>query len=350
MDLPGAFRELADWAEGTSPLYERLCRGIARDDDALALAEEVPEDRSPPHVLLAAVHHRLLRGDDHDLAEFYPSVTDDPRDPTNVYPAFHDFCLSRAVDLRPALGGSRTQTNAVGRCAALYPGFARVASEARAGDGGDPSRGDGADPLALVELGPSAGLNLLWDRYAYDYGTGRLYGADSSPVRVESELLGGDPPLPGDPPPVAARVGVDRHPLDVTDPSDADWLRALVWPEHHERRALLEAALDVAREDPPRLVQGDAVDDVVPLVRDAPGDATVCVYNTSVLYQLSDERRATLRDRLSALGEERDVYWLSGEGDSSADGGMALELARFPDGEPTRLGRYEQHGRWLDWD
>lgn len=336
MDLPSAFRELAAWAEGTSPLYERLCRGVADDPDALTLAGQVPPERSPPHVLLAAVHFLLLREADHQLREFYPSATDDVRPPADAYPAFHEFCVERADDLRPLLRERRTQTNAVRRCTALFPAFCHLAREA-------------GEPLALVELGPSAGLNLLWDRYAYDYGTGLTHGATDSPVVLDSDLRGGTPPTPESVPTVASRVGVDLHPLDVTDADDADWLRALVWPEHADRRELLDRALSVAREYPPRLVEGDAVDDLPALVRDAPADATVCAFNTSVLYQLPDERRAALRETLAALGEEREVYWLSGEGADEKEHAMALELTRFPGGETETLGRYEQHGRWVDW-
>lgn len=349
METAEAFELLAEWAEGSSPLYAHVCRGIADDPDVLALAECVPEDRWRPHVTLSAVHLQLLRGVDHPLGEFYPSVTDDPRDPAEAYPHFHDFCVEWADDLRPLLRTRRTQTNAVRRCAGLYPAFCHLSALADR-------------PLALVELGPSAGLNLNWDRYAYDYGQGTRYGATESEVVLESELRRGDPPLHDDPPTVASRVGIDLHPLDPTDPDDADWLRALVWPDHADRRAILDAALAVARDHPPNVVSGDAVDDLPRHVRAAPDDAAVVVYNTAVLYQFPDERRADLRETLRGLGAERDLYWLSGEGDSSDDNAFGLDLTRFPGseterldltrfpgGETERLGRCEQHGRWVEW-
>ena len=336
MDLPAAFRSLAEWADGSSPLYAHLCRGIADDPAVLALAECVPADRWPPHVTLSAVHFLLLRGADHPLADFYPSVADDPCAPEDVYPHFHDFCVELADDLRAILQTRRTQTNAVGRCAALYPAFCHVADRI----GG---------PLALVELGPSAGLNLNWDRYAYDYGTGRRRCEPDSAVVLESALRRGDPPLHDTAPAVASRVGIDRNPLDPTDAADADWLRALVWPDHRDRRELLDAALSVARDHPPNVVEGDAVDDLPVHVRGAPADATVVVFNTAVLYQLPDERRVALRETLATLGDERELCWLSGEGDSAADNAFGLDLIRYPGGDTDRLGRYEQHGRWVEW-
>ena len=336
MDLADAFRFLADWADGSSPLYARICRGIADDPDVLQLADHVPEERWPPHVTLSAVHYLLLRGAGHPLAAYYPTVTDDPRDPEGVYPHFHDFCLDRAADLRPLLETRRTQTNAVRRCTALYPAFCHL-----------DERVDG--PLALVELGPSAGLNLNWDRYAYDYETGRRYGAPNTSVVIQSDLRAGDPPLHDAPPSVASRVGIDLHPLDASDPDDADWLRALVWPDHRDRREVLDAALSVAHDHPPTVVSGDAIDDLPSHVRAAPDDATVVVFNTAVLYQLPDERHTALESTLSSLGDERELYWLSGEGESSDENAFGLDCTRFPGGERNRLGRYEQHGRWVEW-
>lgn len=336
MDRSEAFQSLAEWAKGSSPLYARICRGIADDPDVLALAEQVPDDRWPPHVTLSAVHFLLLRGADHSLATFYPSVADDPRDPSDVYPHFHDFCVEHADDLRPILRTRRTQTNAVRRCAGLYPAFCHLAELTDS-------------PLAFVELGPSAGLNLNWDRYAYDYGTGERYGTRDSAVVLESELRRGNPPLHDSPPEVASRVGIDLHPLDPTDPDDSDWLRALVWPDHGDRRELLDAALSVARDHPPNVVAGDAVDDLPRHVRAAPDDATLVVFNTAVLYQLPDDEQEALRGTLATLGDEREIYWLSGEGDSSDDNAFGLDLTQYPSGETDRLGRYEQHGRWVEW-
>lgn len=335
MDLSSAFQTLADWAAGSAPLYEHLCRGIADDPALLDLAAEVPADRWPPHVTLSAVHYLLLAGDDHSLARFYPTVTDSPDDPTDAYPHFHDFCLSRADELRPLLRTRRTQTNAVGRCAGLYPAFCHVDQHT-------------SGPLATLELGASAGLNLNWDRYGYVYD-GDRYGATDSSVTVRSTVRGGSPPLRETPPTVAARRGVDLHPLDPTDADDAAWLRALVWPEHTARVDLLDDAIAASQNHPPRVVAGDAVETLEAHARSLPDDATLVVYHTALLYQLSADQRAALRRALAAVAEDRPVWWLSGDGDTDADGTFGIEVTRFPGEETVRLGRYEQHGRWVDW-
>ena len=58
----------------------------------------------------------------------------------------------------------RTQTNEVGRCAAILPALPR-------------------GRLALLEVGASAGLCLLMDEFFYDYGVQHV-GSESSAVRL----------------------------------------------------------------------------------------------------------------------------------------------------------------------
>ncbi|KPN29217.1 hypothetical protein SY89_03451 [Halolamina pelagica] len=335
MDLPEAFRTLADWAGDSSPLYETLCRGIAEDPTLLELAEEVPRDRWAPHVTLSAVHYLLLDGADHTLAQFYPTLTESPEDPAGAYPHFHDFCVTHTDDLIPLLRNRRTQSNAVGRCAGLYPALCYIDQRT-------------STPLVLLELGASAGLNLNWDRYGYTYDSDRI-GATDSAVTVQSAVRAGSPPLQQSPPAVNARLGIDLNPLDPTDPSDAAWLRALVWPEHPERLSLLDAALKQARANPPQVVADDAVETLVNHAGSMPADGALVVYHTALLYQLSEAQRSTLHRALATIGETRPVWWLSGDGETDTSGTFGLELTRFPDGDTVQLGRYEQHGRWIEW-
>ncbi|MDS0280914.1 DUF2332 domain-containing protein [Haloarcula onubensis] len=336
--LADQFRELAAWADGSDPLYAHLCRRAAADPDVLALAEVAPEGRQAPHLLLAAVQCRLARDGDHRLARYYSSLTADPRDlDDSCYPAFREFCLDNADALGPILRTRRTQTNSVRRSAVLYPAIAHVAA-----------RTDG--PLALVELGPSAGLNLRFDRYRYDYG-GRAVGTPDSPVTIESEVRSGDPPLPESPPEVHSRVGIDRQPLDPTDRDDADWLRALVWPAHTDRRDLLDGALQVAADEPPRLVEGDLLEDLPGVLAAIPDDAPVCVVNTLVLYQVPDTVCRELEAALAARMAERPLHWFTGAPDLSGGESVDLDWVRREGGEVRRdrLVSHAPHGAWLDW-
>ena len=357
-DLRAHFEWFADWCVGTSPLYERLARAVADDPDLLDLAAETPEGKSPAHLLLASAHFLLLAGREHELADFYPTVTDDPTEPetTDSVPAFREFCLAHADEIRDLLAVRRTQTNSVRRCAALLPAFETV------------SRRADREPLALVEVGPSAGLNLLWDRYGYEYsicgdaardagsaqgGNSRRYGDPNSPVLVESAVRDGNPPLPAEIPPVASRVGVDVNPLDVTDPADARWLRALVWPEHAERHRLLRSAIEVARRNPPDLREGDALDLLPEVVAEIPADHPVCVFDTQVRYQLDEAGRERFDALLADLGADRELYSVSGD-ESSEEYDQAIDLTLTTVGreglETERLGAYQQHGEWIAWD
>lgn len=342
MTLAARFDGFADWCVGTSPLYERLARGVATDEDLLDIARVVPDDRSPPHVLLAAVHAELLRGVSHPLAEFYPSVIERPLSAVdeNPVPAFREFCLEHEERLRPVLETRRTQTNAVRRCTALFPAFEFVSQLAD------------REPLALIELGASAGLNLLFDRYSYEYNDSCVGTVDSS-LRLSAAVRGDrDPPISAELPPIDSRVGVDLNPLDVTNEADARWLRALVWPEHKNRHRNLDLAISIAREDPPKLRRGDAIGLLPELLGEVPAGIPLCVFDTQLRYQLSEKRIERLDETLIEAGTSRELYCLSGHRPApGSEHGIFLELGRVIDGQPMvePIAVYDQHGAWVEW-
>ena len=353
-ELESRFEWFADWAEGTSPLYARLAREVASDPPIADLAATVPEGQPPPHLLFAAVHFLLLDGADHPLRGFYPTCADDPADPEAVdpYPAFREFCLEREASIREFAATHNTQTNSVRRCAALLPAFSLVSR--RAGD----------RPLAFVEVGTSAGLNLCWDRYRYDYGAFGAYGPAGSTVRIESAVRGDLAlPFPDALPEVASRTGLDLNPLDLRDPTDLHTLRAFIWPEHAERHDLIRRAAEEQRRDPPELVAGDATETLPRVLDSIPTETPVCLFDTQVRYQMDDDTVARL-DAIAeeaagsgdpgtvAAGDGRDIYWLTG--DETADDrehGLYLDLATYGSGGSSRerLAVYEQHGEWVEW-
>lgn len=352
------FADLASWCAGSSPLYERLC-GIVADDPFLldAAADHTP-GQPAPQLLLAAVQAELFASDattdpgsvDGALAAYYRSVVDDPRPPDDdLADAVRAFVRAHESAIRDRLGSRRVQTNAVRRCGALYPGFATVADRV------------GGDALALLEVGSSAGLHQNWDRYAYAYRAAEdvhRVGATDSPVTIDTDVRDGStPPLPGTPPAVAGRVGVDVNPLDPTDDADARWLRALVWPEHDDRRRVLDDALAVAREHPPAVVEGDAVTDLHAVVDRLPADAPLVVFHSLVLYQFDADARQAFYDALAAVAADRDAptFHLAGERpDPDRENGIELRLARIDGSDASgfdseHLGTFEQHGAWLAW-
>jgi hypothetical protein len=231
-----------------------------------------------------------------------------------------------------------TQTNEVGRCGplllAMPPG-----------------------PLSLIELGASAGLCLLLDRYRYDFGSKRLGDADS-PVLVECSATGA-PPIPDAPPTVVWRLGIDLDPLDVTDPDATGWLLSLIWADHPRRRARLEAAIRVARRDPPPLRRGDLLDDLRPALAEAPPGTTLVVFHTAVRPYVPPERWQELDGLLAEHSQERDVSLVSFEGDGktrlAADAGMhafVLERTTFSGGRARteHFAKGHPHGSSIRWE
>jgi hypothetical protein len=234
-------------AKGFSPLYEHLSHEIATDRDVLAIASRSRAGQAVPNLLFAAVHHLLLAGARSDLGRYYASVTDAPQPPdAATYALFHDFCLAQRDKLLPLLANGLVQTNEPRRSAALLLGINEVVQTI-------PAAG-----LALVEVGASAGLNLVFDRYRYNFGEGRMAGPASANVVIECDLRG-DRHGPVEVPSPRVRQGLDLNPILPGDEKGRAWLKALVWPENAERHALQDAALMTVAEARPKLIAADAV-------------------------------------------------------------------------------------------
>ena len=324
---------------GESLLYETLAHRIAEDSELLALASHVRRGQVPPVLFFGAVHYLLLKEPLHPLSDFYRSLTRQPKPAVDVFPVFRTFCLERADEIIELVSTRNVQTNEVGRCACLLPAFETVR---RAGQG---------RPLTLVEVGSSAGLNLLWDSYAYDYGKAGLFGNKTCPVKIKSELRGGHRPLiPDTFPQVATRVGIDVSPVDLRDHDSVLWLRSLVWPEQLERARLLHEAIREARAHPPTVLKGDAVERLPRLLDSAEKDATLCVFHSLTLFQFPKEARERFVGAMIDHSLHRDVYrvsmeWFRGESHPT------LQLFAYRGGRETktRLANCHPHGKWLEW-
>jgi hypothetical protein len=295
-------------ARAVSPAYERLSLAVARDEELLALLGTLPPAKRQPNLLFGVV--RWLGG------------------PVGEPAAFRDYLLAHWRVIEPQLRVRATQTNEAGRCAVLLPVLAAL-----------------PQPLALLEVGASAGLCLYPDRYAYRYGEHRV--GSGTPV-IECAATGLTPP--DRVPEVVWRAGLDLNPLDVTDPADVSWLDALIWPEHAHRRARLRAAAAVAAAEPPLLVRGDLVDDLPALAARAPAGATLVVFHTSVLYQVPTPRRAAFTRVVRGLPG----HWIANEapdvlpyGGLPEPPGEALHNVLALDGTPLAWTR--GHGQAMTW-
>lgn len=325
---------------GTSPLYYHLAKCVAADDDMLGIAREVPAGQPVPNLLFAAVHYLLYRDPDVPLARFYPNFTGSPGPVDESFPVFRDFVLSRRDAVLNLLRTRLVQTNEVRRCAYLYPAILHVGTLF------------GDRPLALIDIGTSAGLNLLFDRYRFDYGDGILHGADAGEpagrqFEIVTTLRGGrrprlDLPMPR----ISHRIGVDLHIVDVTDPDQAQWLVALVWPEHDDRRDMLQAAIGVRREwGTLDLREGDGFVMAPEIALTLPADVVPCLFHTHVINQIPKAARMAYLARLSDVGRARDIAHVYNN--VYAD----IHLTAYRDGETLdyALAKADGHVRWIEW-
>lgn len=360
-ELRRLFLELVDSdISGYCPIYERIVLALTEDPDTLDLITEhrMGTTRTPV-LFLGATHDLILRDPTSPLAAIYRGEVDD--DP---WPLFRELVHTHRSAITECMRTRTTQTNEVGRSANLLAVYASISRELS-------DRGD-QRPLAIIEIGPSAGLNLLADRYYVEYVLGDTIasraGDPTSSVRLRCELRG-DTPFPGvtgmrD---IALREGLDPAPIDITNADDARWLRACVWPGIPDRPERLAAAIDIARRDPPHLRRGDAVQDLGALLEQVPTDVFPIITSTWVLAYLARPDRLRVCEIVDGFGSTRDLAFVTGEAPSSAPWVPALTPAQLEvrdDGTPTVFGvrtwfdgrchtsaraLCHPHGRWMSW-
>lgn len=319
---------MRDWARHThgSPLYAELCEVVARSPEMLRVVSRI-ENRPPPNVFFAAVHYLLMKGEDAGLARFYPSLVDEPRPSVDVGDPFREFVMAQE-DTIVELGRTRfTQTNECRRCVALLPAIWATSF----------SR------FHLVDLGASAGLNLLLDHYRYRWN-GVEWGPDS-PLLLETESRG-RAPVPADIE-VLSRTGLDLNPIDPADADDRLWLEALVWPEHAERRSRLEAALEMASGAAIDMVAGSALDTLGPVLDELPEGEPVVVMNSFTLNQFTQEGRVRVAEIVAQARNERPVARVFFEHVQPEDAWHTIGIDTGS-GE-TVLGEGHPHGEWVEF-
>jgi hypothetical protein len=281
----------------TSPLYQRLAGIVAADDRLLAVAEHCRAGQQPTNLLFAAVHFLLLSetGAPAPLAGWYRSLggTRHPDDP-DLTTAFTDFCRANEADLIALVTRRLVQTNVVKRSAALRIGLAAI---------------DERGPVTLLEVGASGGIHLAFDAYRCRIGAAEIGPADS-PVRIETEWRS-PRPVPTRIPAIGARLGIDLHPIDLTDPTERRWLRALVWPENLSQYELLSAATELVAARRPRILAGDAITALPQLDADLPTDRPLVVWHAATRVHVPEQRRAAFDAAIGALGRRRRLYTVS---------------------------------------
>ena len=345
-DLASRFRNFAmSEAQETSPLYHALALGIAEDEALLALAAECRAGQPPANLLLAAVHYLLLNGVEHPLAAWYPNLTANPAPAATAFPPFRDFCLNFEESLRPLLHTRLVQTNELRRSAYLVPALSLVRQLARM-------------PVALIEIGASAGLNLLLDRYAYHYQVpgsqpAELVAGDPhSPVTIDCMVdKGPSVPFPLQLPVIASRTGIDLHPVNLRNTGERRWLQALIWPEHAERAQRMEAAAALWKKSPPRMVAGDAGEALGGVLAAIPANVLPVIFHTHVLNQVSPAGREGLEALIQAAAQRRILMRIGNDFGGGTLKSFPLRLRWYTGAGVTErlLAHVDGHGRWMQW-
>lgn len=344
------FRAIADGSFRDVPLYRRLALAIANRPSLLGFAMQLPGHALAGGLVFSTLHYLVLAEVDEEFTAVWRQEEQAPGAREDFEPRFERFVLNHAKSISDLVDRHRgAQLNEVNRCAYLLPALASVAGSRR-------------QPLALLEVGTSAGLLLNFDRYSYRYGASTF--GPRSDVSIESEVLS---PLPGlEMPEVPWRLGIDPKPINLLDDDAALWLLANVYPGDTARAARVSAAITEARAHPPSVLSGRA-SDVQVFGAQAPRDLALTVSTTAVLMYLDPTSRIHFRRAIEQLGEVRTVDWLMCEPPSVlASLGTDLSklvgpyvggtdfvgpLVRFaPDRErPELLALTGSHARWIDW-
>lgn len=325
-----------------SPFTARMCRLLADilDEDTATGRKALDWPGDPGADALAlrlcgAMHALVLAGRDAELASQYPPKKTDEtglREAAAAALQQHDAFICDFIDSPP-------QTNEIARSAMLLPGLLLMAHETGL-------------PIALGEIGASAGLNLNLDRFHYAYDAER-WGDGTSPVKLAPQVEGDPPPLDGHLN-VVKRAGCDRMPVEIAFPDQRLRLKAYLWPDQPYRMERLEAAMEVANAHPFSLTKEDAADFVDRELADRPGDAAYVLMHSIMWQYMPEATKARIEDSLARYGAEATrnapIAHLRMEPTPGESGHAVLSLTMWPGGTTRQLARVDFHGRWIAWE
>ncbi|MCK8465395.1 DUF2332 domain-containing protein [Aliiroseovarius sp. S1339] len=321
LDSPFTARVLRLIAERLRPGTPLSDRMFNWPGDMGAFADSVPLR------LLAGLHALVLTGKCADLVAVYPPKTA-PDDATlwaavEVAMRDHPDVLNQWLDNPP-------QTNEVRRAAILIAAGHWLAARYDL-------------PIHMYELGASAGLNLMWDRFALALPGGQI-GTRDPAITLTPDWRGDQPD--GKPPTIAARRGVDLMPMDAGDPDDALRLVSYLWADQPERLARTRAVMQVLDA---QVDAGDAAAWLEAQLEHASPDHLTLVYHTIAWQYFPPETQTCCTAAIRGASQNGPVAHLSMEADDRRGEGAAITLNLWPEGEKLTFGRVDFHGRWVDW-
>ena len=342
----------------SSPLFAELARHCAADPDILELSAVARRGQPIAMFVMLATQYLLFRSPQEKLARYFPSMTSTPKPAAEAFPLFREFCLERRSELMHLLATRTVNSNLVERASTIVPAIQHVKTLA-------------GEPLTLVEICCSAGLNLLFDEYHYDYGTAGQVGNEDAAVRLSSKVLGEHRPPIQAVPLVAEKIGVDLVTVDCSDPDARVWMEAMLFPEWRDEREHLKKALLLRAARKSRMLTGSAPEVLPALLLELQGP--VVVLHSYCMGQWPDEAQSRLDEVLRAASHHRDIHRVGIEvpGTEPAEGvrarlaalsraGISIRQKCLPSriehthykkgaGQAELLGYADGFGAWIDW-
>ena len=277
----------------SSPLFATLARHCAADKDIIAVGDAARRGQPIAIFFMLAAQYLLFRSPQEKLAGYFPSMTESPKPAEEAFPLFREFCLERRAELMELLTTRTVNSNLVERASTLVPAIQYVKQQV-------------AEPLTLVEICCSAGLNLLLDEYYYDYGPAGRAGPEDAAVRLSCKVLGSVRPPTDTVPVLAEKIGVDLVTVDCSDPDARLWMEAMLFPEWREERQRLRKALLLRATRKSRMLRGNAVEVLPSLLEELSGP--VLVLHTYCMGQWPAEAQEQLDRILRDASHHRELH------------------------------------------
>ncbi len=324
-----------------SPLYGALIGRVGEDHSSGGIVADLLENWEGNPILQAvamrlmgAVHHLVLAGEAPELARHYPSAGGKPQ-----YPKVEDVFIATLREHRDFIAkrlGLPVQTNEVRRSAALLGGFLSVAAATRL-------------PLRVLEIGASAGLNQLWDRYRYELGPHHWGDPQGEPL-LTTDWRGPAPALDA-PLSVAARHACDLSPLDLSDTQSRRHLETFIWPDQPERRERFMRAADAVLAAGVQIDRSQALPWLAARLAEPVLKVATVVFHSVVWHYIDPEEQHGIEALMERVGEASDadtpLAWLRMEARSFA--ACELRLRIWPTGEDRLLATCGSHGQYVEW-
>lgn len=293
------FKQFAEKeAKGSSQLYYFLSNQIAEDSDLLRIIKEIPSSQPKPNLFFASIQF-LLSKSDSPLRYYYPSLTEKTLPVEESFDLFKEFALNHQNQLIDLFHTKLVQTNEVRRAGYLYPIFLSISEKTN-------------KPLTIIEIGTSAGLLLCLDAYNYEYIEGNEFfkiGNKENSILIQSENKGEKlrnnyhSNLK-----INERIGVDLNIVDLNDKDDYEWMLALIWPEHSERRKQFIEASNLAIKIDKEMYEGDLKELLPSIIQSSSPETQIVLFHTHVANQFPTQLKKDFEVLLCELSYARSIY------------------------------------------